>query len=194
MELQPALTPALSQREREQEMPNQTLHAPWRLEYIRSLEAKSSGPTSGCFLCDAAATPSDDRALSRQRLVLWKSDHCVCVINRYPYTSGHVMVAPRNHVSEISDLKSEELADLGVQTVRAVELLKRKFSPQGFNIGINQGKAAGAGLPAHLHQHIIARWAGDTNFITVVGETRIVPHTMEVLWDELSALLTEMEQ
>ena len=167
-----------------------TLHAPWRLEYIRSLEAKSAGPTCGCFLCDAAATPADDLALRRKRLVLWESEHCVCVINRYPYTSGHLMVAPRAHRAELEDLTAPELADLGTQTVRAIALIRRAMNPQGFNIGINLGKAAGAGLPGHLHQHIIARWAGDTNFISVVGDVRIVPHTMEALWDELTALGT----
>jgi ATP adenylyltransferase len=173
-------------------MPNQTLDAPWRLDYIRSLETKNDGPTSGCFICDAAVTPPDDLALSRKRLLLWKSAHCVCIINRYPYTSGHVMVAPMKHKSEIEDLTAEEVADLGMQTIRAVKLLRRAFSPQGFNIGINQGHAAGAGLPAHLHQHVIARWAGDVNFITVVGETRIVPHAMETLWDELRARVDEV--
>lgn len=165
-----------------------TLHAPWRLPYIQSLETKDRGPTCGCFLCDAAATPITDLEMSRKRLVLWKSNHCVCVINRYPYTSGHVMVAPLAHRSDLEDLTSEELTDLGAQTVRATKLIRRAFSPQGFNIGINLGKAAGAGLPAHLHQHVIARWAGDANFISVVGDTRIVPHAMEQLWDELRGL------
>ena len=169
-----------------------TLHAPWRLDYIRSLETKSDGPTCGCFLCDAAATPIDDLALSRKRLLLWKSAHCACVINRYPYTSGHVMIAPLSHKAEMEDLSADELADLGVQTVRAVKVIRRAMSPQGFNIGINLGRAAGAGLPAHLHQHVIARWAGDVNFITVVGETRIVPHSMETLWDELRAIADEI--
>lgn len=168
-----------------------TLHAPWRLPYIQSLEAKDRGPTCGCFLCDAANTPADDLVLGRKRLLLWKSEHCGCVINRYPYTSGHVMVAPLNHKSEISDLTPDELADLGIQTVRAVELIRRAFSPQGFNIGMNLGKAAGAGLPTHLHQHIIARWAGDSNFISVVGQTRVVPHSMEGLWDELRGRVKE---
>lgn len=168
-----------------------TLHAPWRLDYIRSLETKNDGPTCGCFLCDAAAVSVDDLAQSRKRLVLWKSAHSVCVINRYPYTSGHLMIAPLSHKAELADLSAEELADLGVQTVRATQLLRKAMSPQGFNIGINLGRAAGAGLPAHLHQHIIARWAGDVNFISVVGDTRVVPHAMEPLWDELRSLVGE---
>jgi ATP adenylyltransferase len=169
-----------------------TLHAPWRLPYIQSLEAKDRGATCGCFLCDAAATAADDLVLSRKRLLLWKSVHSICVINRYPYTSGHVMVAPIKHKALLEDLSPDELADLGTQTVRATKLLRRAFSPQGFNIGINLGQAAGAGLPAHLHQHIIARWAGDSNFISVVGDTRIVPHSMETLWDELRGLSDQL--
>jgi ATP adenylyltransferase len=163
-----------------------TLHAPWRLEYIRSLETKDFGPTCGCFLCDARATDLSDRDLCRKRLVLWHSEHSVCVINRYPYTSGHLMIAPQAHKADLEDLSAEELCDLNLQTVRAVKLLRKAFKPQGFNIGINMGHAAGAGLPGHLHQHIIARWAGDTNFISVVGGLRIVPYDMQTLWEELA--------
>lgn len=169
---------------------NSALHAPWRLDYLRSLETPDTGgPSCGCFLCDAAATPAADRDVRKKRLVLWDTPHCVCVINRYPYTSGHLLVAPRAHKAELADFTDEELFDLNKQTVRAVELIRRLMNPQGFNVGINMGKVAGAGLPGHLHQHVIARWGGDVNFISVVGNVRIVPHANDVLWDELTALL-----
>jgi ATP adenylyltransferase len=169
-------------------MSNTTLHAPWRMEYIRSLE-KSNDPTScGCFLCDATGT-FDRPEERKRRLVLWKSEKCVCLINRFPYTSGHLLVAPSAHVADLADMDDATLLDLNKQTVRAAELLKRAMNPQGFNIGINMGSAAGAGVPGHLHQHIVARWAGDVNFMSVVGEVRIIPNAMATLWEQLMAVL-----
>lgn len=169
-------------------MPNTTLHAPWRMEYIRSLEKSNEPASCGCFLCDATSTfeRPDER---KKRLVLWKSEHCVCLINRFPYTSGHLLVAPSAHVADLSDLDDATLLDLNKQTVRAVELLRKVMNPQGFNIGINMGSAAGAGVPGHLHQHIVARWAGDVNFMSVVGEVRIIPNAMASLWEQLMAAL-----
>jgi ATP adenylyltransferase len=121
----------------------------------------------------------------RRRLVLWRSAFCICVINRYPYTNGHLMVAPRRHESDLDALSTEEAADLHEQTTRAIKLLRAKLRPQGFNVGINLGSAAGAGVPGHLHRHIVPRWAGDVNFMAVVGEVRIVPQALEQLYDEL---------
>lgn len=169
-------------------MPNTTLHAPWRMEYIRSLEKANEPAGCGCFLCDATAT-FDKPEERKKRLVLWQSEHCVCLINRFPYTSGHLLVAPREHLADLSDLSEACMLDLSRQTVRAVELLKRVMHPQGFNVGINMGTAAGAGVPGHLHQHIVTRWAGDVNFMSVVGEVRIIPHAMESLWEQLIAAL-----
>ena len=171
------------------------LHAPWRMRYIRSLERppESDDPLAeacnGCFLCaaarlDEADEPADQAA--RRRLVLWRSDHCAVVINRYPYTNGHLMVAPRRHEAFYENLGDDEALDLHRQTVRAIELLKRRLSPQGFNVGINLGHAAGAGLPGHLHRHVVPRWAGDTNFMAVVGNIRVVPQAVGELYDVLT--------
>src|SRR5690606_21222717 len=115
-----------------------------------------------------------EEPIRRERLVLWQSDHCLVLINRYPYTNGHLLVAPKAHVAELEDLDEPQMLDLGRQTVAAVALLRRAMSPQGFNIGINLGRCAGAGVPGHLHQHIVPRWAGDTNFMGVVAEVRVV--------------------
>lgn len=149
------------------------------MDYIRSMDK----PDAGCFICEAAATTDPEQR--RQRLVLWQSEHCVVLINRYPYTNGHLLVAPRAHKAEMEDLSDDELADLGRQTTRAIGVLKRAQSPQGFNVGINLGRCAGAGLPGHLHQHVVPRWNGDTNFMTVVADVRVVPQAMSQLWDEL---------
>jgi ATP adenylyltransferase len=160
-------------------MPSESIHAPWRIGYIRSL-AKSDG---GCFICDAAGAATMQQ--QRERLILWTSAHSLVVINRYPYTNGHLLIAPKAHKADLDDLTGEELADLQVQTVRAQKLLKKAMSPQGFNIGINIGRCAGAGLPGHVHQHIVPRWGGDTNFMHVVGEVQVVPQAISQLWDEL---------
>jgi ATP adenylyltransferase len=163
-----------------------SLHAPWRMDYIRSLQGQGTpgAKPDECFLCLAhAATETPE--LPRTRLVLWSSAHCVVVMNKFPYTNGHLLVAPRQHKADPDELTSAELLDLQVQTVEAVKLLRRAMSPQGFNIGINLGRCAGAGLPGHLHQHVVPRWNGDVNFMAVVGEVRIVPQAIEQLYDEL---------
>ena len=156
-----------------------TLYAPWRMDYIRSLQK----PDEGCFLCQAAAAADD--AERRQRLVLWQTEHSVVVINRFPYTNGHLLVAPRAHKPDLEELTDDEGLDLARQTTQVVRLLKRAVSAQGFNIGINVGRCAGAGVPGHLHQHVVPRWSGDVNFMNVVGETHIVPQAMSQLYEEL---------
>lgn len=160
-------------------MSNSNLFAPWRMDYIRSL-SKESG---GCFICDALLAQTPEQR--RQRLVLWTSEQSIVLMNRFPYTNGHLLVAPRAHKAELEELTAEELSDLQVQTTAAVKLLRKAVSAQGFNIGINLGRCAGAGLPGHIHQHIVPRWAGDTNFMHVIGETEVVPQAMSQLWTEL---------
>ena len=156
------------------------LYAPWRMDYIRSLQ-KPVG--SGCFLCESAAADNDERR--RERLVLWQTDLSIVLINRFPYTNGHLLVAPRAHKADLEELSDDEGLDLARQTTAAVRLLKRAVSAQGFNIGINLGRIAGAGVPGHVHQHVVPRWGGDVNFVNVVGETRIIPQAMSQLYEEL---------
>jgi ATP adenylyltransferase len=159
--------------------PASPLFAPWRMEYIRSL----GKPEEGCFLCAAAAAASDEER--RNRGVLWQTEHSVVVMNLFPYNNGHLLIAPRAHKAEPEELTPAEQTDLMLQTTECVRLLKRAVSAQGFNIGINLGKCAGAGLPGHLHQHVVPRWAGDTNFMGVVGEVRVVPQALSQLYEEL---------
>ena len=176
-------------------MPPDSIHAPWRMDYIRSLNAPAPIGTGGdgeaCFLCDAARATNDGER--KARLVLWSNEHSIVVINLFPYTNGHLLIAPRQHKADLELLTADEANDLQLQTTRAVKLLKRALSPQGFNIGINLGRCAGAGLPGHLHQHVVPRWAGDTNFITVVGEIRVVPQAVSQLYDELMRVLEQGE-
>jgi len=161
------------------------LFAPWRMEYIKSL-----GKDKGCFLCQAAATT--DPAKLRELLVLWQTDLSIVLINRFPYANGHLLIAPRAHKADLEELSEAEQLDLSVQSVAGVKLLKRAVSAQGFNIGINLGRVAGAGLPGHLHQHLVPRWGGDINFMAVVAETRVVPEAIEQLYEELIRLVPEI--
>src|SRR6266566_3939672 len=154
------------------------LYAPWRMEYIAGISK-----SEGCFICEAVAAKTEQER--KQRLILWESESSIILINRYPYTNGHLLVAPKAHKAELEDLSEGEQLDLQTQTVAAIKLLKKAMSPQGFNLGINLGRCAGAGLPGHIHQHVVPRWGGDTNFISVVGDVRVVPQAIEQLYDEL---------
>ncbi len=170
-------------------METKPLFAPWRMDYIRSLDKSGGEP---CFLCAAAAARAEEDL--RDMLVLWQTPQSVVMINRYPYTNGHLLIAPRAHKAELDDLTAEEQCDLIGQTAAATGLLRRAVSAQGFNIGINLGKCAGAGLPGHVHQHVVPRWNGDTNFMGVVGEVRVVPQAMSQLWDELMQVKRRLDE
>lgn len=166
-------------------MSTNPLYAPWRMDYIRGIDKPEE---TGCFICDAAnARSPEDR---KSRLVLWTTPHTVVLINRYPYTNGHLLIAPKAHKADLEELSAEELLDLAEQTRAVVRLLKDAMSPQGFNLGMNLGRAAGAGVPGHLHQHAVPRWNGDTNFMSVVGDVRVVPQAMTQLHDELTRVLS----
>lgn len=166
-------------------MQSRPLFAPWRMDYIKTVV--KGDDEDKCFLCQAAAATTD--AERRESLTLWTTGTMTVLINRYPYTNGHLLIAPVAHKAELEELTPDEQLDLQRQTAAAVKLLKRAVSPQGFNIGINLGRCAGAGLPGHLHQHVVPRWAGDTNFMGVVGEVRVVPQAMSQLYDELTRVL-----
>jgi ATP adenylyltransferase len=167
-------------------MSGESLHAPWRMEYIRSLQKDDA---AACFLCQAVNAPPQELA---GRLVLWTTEHCIVMINKFPYTNGHLLIAPKDHIADLEALSDVQTLDLQNQTAEALKLLKRALSPQGFNIGINIGRVAGAGLPGHIHQHVVPRWGGDTNFMSVVGDIRVVPQAMSQLYEELMRVRAEM--
>jgi ATP adenylyltransferase len=154
---------------------NHNLWAPWRMEYIHTLEEKGTIARPECFLCAYAAAPAGDGA----NRVIWRTDSTLTVFNKFPYSNGHLLVAPTAHLGDLSDLSDEGLAEL-FRTVRdAKRLLARTAKAQGFNVGMNFGRCAGAGLPDHLHVHIVPRWEGDTNFMPVLGDTRVIPQSMD---------------
>ena len=154
----------------------QHLWAPWRLEFIK-------GPKpSGCFFCEAAAAdPSRDAEL----LVLTRTPRALAILNRYPYNNGHLMVAPRAHLPNLEDLASADASELMALTQRALRVLRQVLSPDGFNLGINAGKIAGAGVADHVHQHVVPRWDGDTNFMPVVGETKVLNEHLSMSYEQL---------
>lgn len=158
-----------------------TLWTPWRMAYIRSLAPEGTG--DACFLCKYWAARGEDRA----NHVLWRGPTCFAALNRFPYNNGHVLVAPARHTPGLQDLTEAELAEL-IRLLRDTQvLMSQALRPHGFNVGINMGRCAGAGLPDHIHAHLVPRWDGDTNFMAVVGDARVVPQDLDQLYDELAS-------
>ncbi|MFO7956115.1 MAG: HIT domain-containing protein [Candidatus Brocadiia bacterium] len=147
--------------------------APWRIDYVSQPRKDSEG----CFLCAAAQRNRDE-----EDLVLWRGTHSLCVMNRWPYNNGHLMIAPLTHTADLADLSDEVLLEQMRMLRRARKVLGEVLSPDGFNVGINLGAAAGAGLADHLHWHIVPRWNGDTNFMPVLAETKVIPQSLTELW------------
>ena len=158
---------------------NENLWAPWRMEYIRSLSTECE--EDGCFLCRYWEVPEKDA----ENHVVWRTRSAFVVMNRFPYTNGHLLVAHAHHKGDFGQLGDDELVELTRLIRDSVELLRRTVKAQGFNVGYNVGRCAGAGLPDHLHAHIVPRWGGDTNFMAVVGDTRVVPDSLDALYTEL---------
>lgn len=165
-------------------MANQNLWAPWRMSYLRELESREADlRTSGVstptnFLRAAWEDASNDLA----HHVVFRNSHGLIMLNRYPYANGHVLIALGDPRPTLMDYSAEQRAQLWALVDIAVGLVERAFRPQGVNVGLNQGRAAGAGLPEHLHVHVVPRWGGDTNFMATVGEVRVVPDSLEQSW------------
>jgi ATP adenylyltransferase len=158
------------------------LWTPWRATWI---EGDATTPQDGCFLCTGPAA-HDDRA----NLIVFRSSNAFVVLNRYPYNSGHLMVAPYAHTGDLAGLDPSIANDMMAVTQRSVDVLQRAYHPDGFNVGMNLGKAAGAGVPDHLHIHVVPRWNGDTNFMPIVAETKVLPESLEHTYDRLEPLFT----
>jgi len=154
------------------------LWAPWRIRYI--LGEKEDG----CFFCKKSQEADDAK-----NHVLIRDRTCFALLNAFPYNAGHIMVAPYKHTGEIDDFSAPELADLTALVVRCKQLLARALKPTGFNIGLNLGRSAGAGVLDHVHWHIVPRWEGDTNYMPVIADTRVVPQALDALYVELKKYL-----
>lgn len=160
----------------------QPIWAPWRLEYILSKKG------TGCIFCEKPKEAKD-----RDNLILYRSTHCAVFMNLYPYNNGHLMVVPYRHVFSIVDLSDEELLDSMKMTQYSVSCLKEVFMPEGFNVGTNIGKVAGAGIEEHIHFHVIPRWVGDTHFMAVLGEVRVIPEHIMSTYNRLFPVFNKKE-
>jgi ATP adenylyltransferase len=158
-------------------MGEERLWAPWRLDYIK-------GPKPDeCIFC-AAIEAHDDA----ERYVVARGERCFVMLNAYPYNNGHLMISPYEHVASIEELPDETLLELMRLTQRSLGALREAYSPEGFNLGINQGKIAGAGFDDHVHLHVVPRWGADTNFMPVIGSTRVLPQSLEDSYATLARL------
>lgn len=158
-----------------------TLWAPWRMAYVEKV-----APVGSCLFCETGGNEQDE-----QSLVLYRSSFVFIQMNLYPYNPGHLMIAPYRHVATLWELSSDEQHELIRQTARSASLLQQTMNADGFNMGINQGKAAGAGVEHHLHAHIVPRWSGDTNFMPVVAETKVIPEDLTVTYQKLAPVFSK---
>lgn len=161
------------------------LWTPWRMAYIES--DKSAG--DGCLFCEKARESRD-----RENLILRRGKRTFVILNLYPYNNGHLMVVPYDHCGSLEQLDAETLAEMMLQAKRCVEVLRRAMAPNGFNVGINIGRPAGAGLESHVHLHVVPRWSGDSNFMPVLDDTRLIPEDLSSTYERLTrAGITEDE-
>ena len=152
--------------------------SPWRSQYVS--RADDDGD---CFFCSHLERNDDE-----ETGILWRGDQTFVVLNAYPYNSGHIMVAPNRHVGEMSEVERSELHELIDVTQRSVAILGEGLKPHGYNVGMNLGESAGGGVPGHLHVHVVPRWGGDTNFMPVVGETKVLPEMLAETYEKLRPL------
>jgi ATP adenylyltransferase len=161
------------------------IHAPWRQQYIQDL----ANHTGGCFLCRAYEQADRDE----ETLVVFRTARCIVVMNRFPYTGGHLLIAPARHVGTLVDLDCPTLTEIMTLTRDCQTLLSHVLHPEGFNVGMNIGRCAGAGLPDHIHLHVVPRWNGDTNFMSVLGGVRVIPQDLADLRRQLLAAATALK-
>jgi ATP adenylyltransferase len=155
------------------------LWAPWRMAFI-----KTAHLDQGCFLCDTPRSKKD-----RENLIMKRGKKCFVILNKYPYNNGHVLVAPYRHVADLEKLTDAEALEMMRLTGASKLALDRAMKPHGYNVGFNLGRAAGAGVPGHVHLHVVPRWNGDTNFMPVIGETKVLPLTLGESWDMVARFL-----
>jgi ATP adenylyltransferase len=150
---------------------NHRIWAPWRLAYVKDA---SKDIEEECVFCAKPAAGDDEASL-----IVHRGERCFVILNLYPYTNGHLMVAPFEHLGRLQDLPGETLTEMMALAQQAMDGLERAYDPQGYNVGFNQGRVAGAGVEHHIHLHVVPRWGGDTNFMPVIADTKVMPQTLE---------------
>ena len=167
-------------------MEHENLWAPWRIQYVQGLDEKplaagknktEAGGKTGCFICHYLKHPQDDD----ENLVLWRTDKSIVILNRYPYNNGHLLIAPVRHIPDLEDAGDEEMLEMIKLIGESQKALSLAIKPHGFNVGMNFGRCAGAGLPGHLHIHVVPRWNGDTNFMAVCAGTDVISQSLTEL-------------
>ena len=162
-------------------MANHRIWAPWRLKYL-----KQASDNDECIFC---AKP--DQGDDREALIVHRGERCYVILNLFPYTNGHLMVAPFEHIGRFQAIPAETTAEMNALAQRSMEILEGVYGPEGFNLGINQGRIAGAGVEGHIHLHVVPRWAGDNNYMPVIADTKVMPQSLEESYDALQGGFTE---
>ncbi|MGL6076534.1 MAG: HIT family protein [Fimbriiglobus sp.] len=158
------------------------LWAPWRLAYITQPVKPRPTSEGSCFLCEAATAESDR---DRELLVVCRTSHSIVILNRFPYNNGHLLICPLRHVADLPDLTAEEVLDQHQLLVKYESIIRRTMNADGFNVGLNLGRSAGAGVPGHLHWHLVPRWDGDTNFMPIFTDVKVIVQSLDSLWELL---------
>jgi ATP adenylyltransferase len=166
------------------------LWSPWRSKYIQSFKDEKSRNESGntCIFCDALNAEGKEKEM----LVVERREKCFVILNKFPYNGGHIMVAPVRHISNLEELDDDEIYAMITTIKESIKVLQHISQPHGFNIGVNQGRVAGAGIPGHIHFHIVPRWNGDTSFMPVVSDTKIVSQSLEETQETVSKVFQEL--
>ena len=159
-------------------MANHRIWAPWRLKYVKGAADDAGGE---CIFCEKPAEGDDEATL-----IVHRGRRCFVILNKFPYTNGHLMVAPYEHLATLPELEAETVAEMMALVQRAMTVLEDRYSPHGYNVGVNQGRVAGAGVEHHIHMHVVPRWGGDTNFMPVLADTRVMPQTLEESYEALA--------
>jgi ATP adenylyltransferase len=159
---------------------NNRIWAPWRLDYVKDA---SKDNEDECIFC---AKPGEGDEHDEENLIVHRGDRCFVILNKFPYTNGHLMVAPYEHVASLPQIDPETVAEMMALAQQGMTILERTYSPHGYNVGFNQGRVAGAGVEHHIHMHVVPRWGGDTNFMPVLADTRVMPQTLEQSYEALA--------
>lgn len=165
----------------------ETLWSPWRSKYIGTFKDEAKKSEESCFMCDAVRSEGKDKELLIQK----RYKHCFVIMNKFPYNNGHLLVAPNRHVGDILELNSEELNEIHHAIRDCIKAIKSAYNPHGFNIGVNMGRVSGAGLPGHIHYHVLPRWNGDTSFVSTLSDIKVVSIGLEESYQDIKKFFNE---
>ncbi len=170
------------------------MYAPWRLAFLQGQAANEVPSPTGCIFCDYAQGAQDQRAWDQRRLVVTQRAHAFVILNKYPYSNGHVMVVPRVHTDQLETMDDATSAALQALLRETIAAVREVYRPDGLNIGMNMGEAAGAGIAGHIHWHVLPRWRGDVNFMPALADTKVISESLTDCWHRLAQILRRAEE